>query len=159
MDIQVSSNFERLLFELYGRRGETVADMLTTFRDQGSIELEPHRLGVLRERWDGVCIDDAATAAVIAEVHGSTGMVIDPHTAVGVGAARSAHRSGSPTVTLATAHPAKFPDAVEEAIGIRPELPVHLADLFERKERFDRLPNDLAAVQAHVSERSRVTTT
>ena len=78
-------------------------------------------------------------------------MLVDPHTAVGLGAARQAGATGDvPMVCLATAHPAKFPDAVEAATGIRPPLPDHLADLFERDERYERLPNDLAAVQAHI---------
>jgi threonine synthase len=88
--------------------------------------------------------------AVIRDVHDVTGVLVDPHTAVGIGAARAARRGDGPMVALATAHPAKFPDAVEQATGIRPPLPARLADLFEREERYDVLPNDVDAVRAHV---------
>ena len=93
---------------------------------------------------------DAETLEVMADVHASTGMVIDPHTAVGVGAARRLRRPDETVVTLATAHPAKFPAAVEQAIGIRPELPEHLADLFDRDEVVTPLPNDLGTVEDFV---------
>jgi len=97
--------------------------------------------------------DDNATLAEIARIHGSTGMVLDPHTATGTAAAAmltGLDQNDHPVITLATAHPAKFPDAVERATGQRPELPAHLADLFERPERTQRVANDLAAVQALV---------
>ena len=87
---------------------------------------------------------------MIRDVHDATGVLVDPHTAVGIGAARARRRGDSPMVALATAHPAKFPDAVEQATGIRPPLPARLADLFERDERYDVLPNDVEAVRAHV---------
>ena len=100
-------------------------------------------------------LDDAATLEVIADLHHRTGYLADPHTAVGIGAARRI-RNGDPDVAerpvvcMATAHPAKFPDAVEQATGVRPALPEHLADLFDRPERYDVLPADAAAIQAHV---------
>ena len=83
-------------------------------------------------------------------MHDATGVLVDPHTAVGIGAARACRTGESPMVALATAHPAKFPDAVERATGIRPELPARLADLFDRPERFDVLPAEVEAVRAHV---------
>lgn len=160
MDIQVSSNLERLLFEIHGRDGQRVAEMLTEFRETGTLKIDPEYRALLGEVWSGGCLPDegdGGTSSVIAEVHDTKHMVVDPHTAVGVGVARTASTADTPIVSLATAHPAKFPDAVESAIGIRPDLPARVADLFEREERFDVLPNDLAAVQAHILERTRVT--
>jgi threonine synthase len=98
-----------------------------------------------------VRFDDPATLAVMREVYDETGLLVDPHTAIGIGAARSAREPGVATVALGTAHPAKFPDAVEQATGIRPSLPPRLADLYELPERTSRVANDLAAVQAVVA--------
>jgi threonine synthase len=145
MDIQVSSNHERLLFELSGRDGPRTAELLQRFRGLGAIEAPKD------DRFQAATIDDRETLATIRRVHDETGVLIDPHTAVGVAAAVSQRRSTDvPMVAVATAHPAKFPDAVEQATGIRPALPERLADLFEREERYDSLPNDVAAVRAHV---------
>ena len=144
MDIQVSSNHERLLFELTGRDGAATADLLTRFRGLGSVEAPR------TDRFDAARIDDEETLATIRDVHADTGVLIDPHTAVGVAAARRCRRGDQPMVAVSTAHPAKFPDAVEEATGIAPPLPARLADLHERPERYEVLPNDLAAVQAHI---------
>jgi threonine synthase len=151
MDIQVSSNAERLLFELYDRNPLTLVDRMAEFRDTGRMETGDTRLATVTEVFDGAAFDDDATRAEIRRTYESTGVVLDPHSAVGVAAARAARRSSDvPMICLATAHPAKFPDAVEQAIGLRPELPEHLADLFDRPESFDTLPSDLAALQAHV---------
>ncbi|MFZ6002974.1 MAG: threonine synthase [Actinomycetota bacterium] len=145
MDIQVSSNHERLLFELLGRDGSLTAELLGRFRGLGAVEVPRD------PRFDAASIDDAATVAIIRDVYETTGMLVDPHTAVGIGAARATRRDPSvPMVCLATAHPAKFPDAVEQATGIRPQLPERLADLLEREERFDVLPNELATIKSHV---------
>ena len=144
MDIQVSSNHERLLFELSGRDGGRTAELLTRFREIGTAEV-PHN-----HRFDAASLDDRATLAVIREVHDATGRLVDPHTAVGIGAGRARRTGDGPMVALATAHPAKFPDAVEQATGIRPPLPGRLVDLFDRPERFDVLPNEVACVRAHV---------
>jgi threonine synthase len=146
MDIQVSSNHERLLFELGGRDGERTAELLQRFRGLGSVEVPRD------PRFDAASIDDAATLEVIRDLHARTGMLVDPHTAVGIGAARATWRDRDvPMVCLATAHPAKFPDAVERATGVRPPLPERLADLLERPERCDVLPADLAQVRAYVA--------
>jgi threonine synthase len=145
MDIQVSSNHERLLFELYGRDGARTASLLERFRGLGAAEAPKD------QRFDAASLDDAATLAVMRDLHERTGMLVDPHTAVGIGAARAARRDDDvPMVCLATAHPAKFPDAVEEATGVRPPLPERLADLLDREERYVVLPADLTAVQGHV---------
>ncbi|MFN8021947.1 MAG: threonine synthase [Acidimicrobiales bacterium] len=155
MDIQVSSNFERLLFEMNGRDGGLTAEQLQRFRATGTLAVEAdQRAEWLDGVFHGVRVDDAGTLEVIGRTHAATGMLLDPHSAVGVGAVdelRAAGRLDGPVVTLATAHPAKFPDAVERATGVRPPLPAHLADLFDRPEHTSVLPNDLAAVQQFVA--------
>jgi threonine synthase len=157
MDIAVSSNHERLLFELSGRRGDEVADLLGQFRSEGNVELPAAWTAAVGDRWAASCLDDAATLDEIRRTYESTGVLVDPHTAVGLGAARSAGSApGDPLIALATAHPAKFPDAVEQATGVRPDLPEHLADLLERPERCASLPNDLDAVRSFVEQVSRV---
>jgi threonine synthase len=145
MDIQVSSNHERLLFELLGRNGARTAEVLGRFRGLGAVEVPRD------PRFDAASVSDQETLGVIREVHEATGVLLDPHSAVGVSAARAVRRDPAvPMVCLATAHPAKFPDAVEQATGIRPALPERLADLLDREERFDVLPADLAVLQAHI---------
>jgi threonine synthase len=157
MDIQVSSNFERLLFEMNGRDGGLTAEQLQRFRSTGTLSIEPDQ----RSQFvDGVFIagriDDGETIEQIRRVHASTGMLVDPHTAVGLGVVERVRASlRGPVVTMATAHPAKFPDAVERATGIRPALPSRLADLMDRPEFVTELPNDLAAVQKFVEQSVR----
>jgi threonine synthase len=151
MDIQVSSNLERLIFELFGRDGAAVAELMTRFRAEGTVALEAERLDLLAEHWTGARVDDDRTQATIREVHERTGTLIDPHTAVGVAAAQDAGRDPAvPMVVLATAHPAKFPDAVEAATGVRPPLPPHLHDLFERPERYEVVPDDAGELKAFI---------
>jgi threonine synthase len=156
MDIQVSSNFERLLFEMNGRDGGITAEQLQLFRSSGRLRIEPDQQ---RQFVDGsfraARFDDEETIEEIRRIHAETGLLIDPHTATATAAAR---RIGGerPIVTLSTAHPAKFPEAVERATGVRPALPDHLADLFDRAERTRALPNDLASVQAFVRSVARV---
>ena len=155
MDIQVSSNFERLLFELYGRDGAAVAEALAELRRSGRVSLSDNCWREVLELFDGHRLDDDATLAQIAETDRASGELLDPHTAIGVAAARAKARDRTtPVVALATAHPAKFPDAVARATGRRPVLPAHLADLFERPERMTVLPADLAAIQAHIRAES-----
>ncbi len=151
MDIQVSSNVERLLFELYDRNASLLVDRMTEFKAEGAVNTGDTRLATVTEVFDGAAFDDDATRAQIRTTYETTGVILDPHTAVGVAAARAARRDPNvPMIALATAHPAKFPDAVEAAIGLRPELPEHLADLFDRTERFDTLPLDLGTIKTHV---------
>ncbi|HEY5873812.1 MAG TPA: threonine synthase [Ilumatobacteraceae bacterium] len=151
MDIQVSSNFERLLFEMNGRDGGMTAEQLHRFRAVGRLDVEGDQFDEWIEPvFRAASFDDDETLATIAAVYGESGMLLDPHSAVALTAGRAHRRPGLPMVTLATAHPAKFPDAVERATGIRPPLPAHLADLFDRPERTSMLPNDLAAVEAFV---------
>ncbi|MEM7287869.1 MAG: threonine synthase [Actinomycetota bacterium] len=156
MDIQVSSNLERLLFELHARDGEAVAEFMTTFRETGTVAIDPYKLGALRESWDGARLDDEDTLQEIRLEVVRSGEILDPHTAVGLGAARRCGRGGAPMVVLATAHPAKFPAAIEEAIGRGPDVPARLAAVAELEERFDVLPDDLAVVQSHILDRTRV---
>lgn len=156
MDIQVSSNFERLLFEMNGRDGGLTAEQLTHFRATGVLDVEPdQRATWIEGSFRAAAFDDEAVLAEIARVDRDAAMVVDPHTATATAAARLfAGTAGPerPMVSLATAHPAKFPDAVDQALGRRPELPAHLADLFERPERTETVANDLAAVQAMVEQ-------
>jgi len=155
MDIQVSSNFERLLFEMNGRDGGLTAEQLQRFRSSGQLSVEAdQRAEFIEGRFQAARLDDDETLAVIASTYAGTGMLLDPHTAVGVGAVAKLRAAGTlhgTTVTLATAHPAKFPDAVERATGVRPPLPPHLADLFDLPEHVTLLPHDLAAVKRFVA--------
>ncbi|MGE0658304.1 MAG: threonine synthase [Reyranellaceae bacterium] len=151
MDIQVSSNFERLLFDLYGRRGPAVAETMAGFRDKGVYEVGGNALAAARKLFSAYRLSDEQTLEMIAETRRRTGLVVDPHSAIGIaGPWRHGGKSTAPTVVLATAHPAKFPDAVEKAIGLRPALPAALADLASREERCAALPNDAAALQAYM---------
>lgn len=152
MDIQVSSNFERLLFEMNDRDGGVTAEQLQRFRSTGVLGVEPdQRRAWIDGTFQAAALDDAGTVAEIARVYRETGMLIDPHTATGTAAASVVDRD-VPVITLATAHPAKFPDAVWEATGRHPELPAHLADVMTRPERTRTVPNDLGAVQRLVEQ-------
>ena len=153
MDIQVSSNLERLLFELLDRDGIRTAELLEDFRATGQMRIDARISADLGQNWSGVRVDEDETTAAIAQLYRDTGMIVDPHTAVGLAAAHRSERDPDRAmVVLATAHPAKFGDAVEAAIGTRPPLPPALAELAERPERCPRLPNDLSAVKAHVAQ-------
>jgi len=152
MDIQVSSNFERLLFEMNHRDGSATAAQMTRFRSTGVLSVTPTQFGDwIRPVFRGHRSDDAATLDVIASVYRHSGTLVDPHTAVGIAATAACAAPDEPVVTLATAHPAKFADAVERATGIRPPLPEHLADLLARPESITELPADLGAVQRFVA--------
>jgi len=154
MDIQVSSNFERLLFEMNGRDGGMTAEQLTRFRASGRLDVEPdQRADHIEGTFRAAAFDDATTLSEIARVRAECGMVVDPHTATGTAAARllaGPEGPEHPVVTLATAHPAKFPDAIEAATGEHPPLPPHLAGIFDLPERTETVANDLAAVEALV---------
>ena len=146
MDIQVSSNFERLLWEASGRDGGAVAELLTEFRSSGRVPVPPAWTELIRAEFDAARVSDDETLAEIARVHDELGLLLDPHTAIGTRVAHDLGKSGVPMITLATADPAKFPDAVEQATGVRPPLPAFLSELFERPERFVEFDNDLATV-------------
>src|SRR5476649_1345684 len=159
MDIQVSSNLERLLFDLYGRDGKALADAMTTFRSTGTLEVGANapgdnKMGGVRELFDAGRVDEPGTLKAIADCLARFGETIDPHTAVGYAVAQHHRRDPKiPMVVLATAHPAKFPDAVQTAIGVRPALPARLADLLDRTERLDGLPNDADALKEMIDDR------
>jgi len=157
MDIQVSSNFERLLFELLDGEGAAVAETLAGFRREGRFSVPQGALERVRAGFDGFRLDDAGTLAEIARCRGASGEVLDPHSAVGLAAARACRGDPAvPMVTLATAHPAKFPDAVERAVGFRPALPPRLADLHDRPERMTVVPADEAQLKSFVTARARL---
>lgn len=156
MDIQISSNFERLLFDMLGRDGAAVRTAMNRFRQSGRFEVSPEVLARSRAVFSALALDDAKTKAAIRAEYEATGEILDPHSAIGVAAARErAKTPGVPVVALATAHPAKFGQAVEEACGVAPKLPPRLADLLDRSERLTILPNDLKTVEDYVLARSR----
>ena len=155
MDIQISSNFERALFWAYGKDGKAVAQLMDEMKAKGGFAVSQGALEALREIYASGRVSEEETSQTITEELARSGELLCPHSAVGVRVGH-AHVSGAtPMVTLATAHPAKFPDAVEAATGIRPPLPPRMADLFERSERVTRVPNDLAALEALITERRR----
>ena len=153
MDIQVASNFERLLFDLCHRDGGRVGRLMQQLQHERGFRVEAGELEAARRHFVAERIDEIETLAAIADTHRHTGILIDPHTAVGVAAARRRQDPDVPLVTLATAHPAKFPEAIERATGIHPALPPRLADLLERPERCATLPNDLGRLQTFMRER------
>ena len=157
MDIQVSSNFERLLFELLGRDAAATTDMMTRFRGEGRMPVPDAAWRQATALFRGFTLDDEGTLAEIRRLWTTAGYLADPHTAVGTAAARALPPAepAVPVIVAATAHPAKFPDAVERATGIRPPLPARLADLYEREERFGVMPNDLGAIEAAVRGHAR----
>jgi len=152
MDIQVASNFERLLFDLCERDGAEVEALMRRFEAEGRFVIGDNRLARARELFLSASVDEAATTETIRRISRETGRLIDPHTAVGVAAAEATGPSPVPTVTLATAHPAKFAEAVMRATGEAPPLPPRIADLYEREEHCAVLPNDLAAVEEHIRQ-------
>lgn len=156
MDIQVSSNFERLLFDASGNDAVEISRMMQSLKQSGRFELGHKVLTSITSLFVADRASEVQTNHVIGSVHKKSGYLLDPHTAVGVHVARKKLNLNSAMVTLATAHPAKFPDAVKYASGVEPKLPQWLTDLFEREEKFDILPNDQKLVEEYVSARSRV---
>jgi threonine synthase len=153
MDIQVSSNFERLLFETYGRDAGAIRLKMAQLRQSGGFTIEALPLAAIRAEFDAFSVSEAETTREIARLWRDAAYLCDPHTAVGVNAARrqaDARQTQSPLIVLGTAHPAKFPDAVEAATGVRPPLPSHLANLFDRPEHFSILPNDQAEIERFI---------
>lgn len=148
MDIQVSSNFERLLYNLYDGQGDEVRHLMDNLTQSGSFTLDAPQLDKARQMFDALKVSEDDTRATIRTVYQQSGLLIDPHTAVGVMAAQVRNADPAvPMVTLSTAHPAKFPDAVEAVTGQHPALPPHMADLFDREEKYDHLAHDLDALK------------
>jgi threonine synthase len=155
MDIQVSSNFERLLFESLDRDAPALKRLMNSLTQSGSFTIPPKAIAAIREGFASGRASESETSATISAVLSESGYLLDPHTAVGVSVAREHELGTAPVVTLATAHPAKFPAAVKTATGVEPALPAWLSDLYERQERFDVLANDQDAVEAFIRARSR----
>ena len=160
MDIQVSSNFERLLFDAVGRDPAAIRGLMASLDQSGAFDIPPAALTKIRQEFAAGAASEADTAGEIARTWRECEYLLDPHTAVAVHVARKnlARDPSTPMVALGTAHPAKFPDAVRAATGVSAPLPAHLADLFERQERFDVLPNDEQTVAAFIRARARVIT-
>jgi len=155
MDIVVSSNFERLLFDLFGRDGAAISDIMSRM-NEGDVSIEDYRWQQARQLFDSHRVDDGETLEMIQRLFEQTEEIMDPHTAIGVAAARACRRDYRiPMVTLATAHAAKFPEAIQKAgVSETPRLPHHMLDLFDREERYTVVENDIQSVQAYVRKHS-----
>ena len=153
MDIMISSNFERLLFDLYDRDGQQIANLMADAK-HGHMKLSDTALAKARKLFSSYRCDDNGMVEVIRATYEDSGYILDPHTAIGLAAAREcSNNKATPMVTLATAHPAKFPDAVRQAgYPEDPALPPHMANLFDREERYTVLDNDQQAVQKFIAE-------
>ncbi len=154
MDIQVSSNFERLLFDLHGRDGAALATTMKGFEAKRAMMLPDAMRAEAAGLFVSARIDTDTMAQALRWAHDRCGQLLDPHTGIGLAAARQ-HAGSAPMVTLATAHPGKFRDAVERATGIRPGLPVRAAGIFDREERYSVLPAELSAIESFIAERAR----
>ncbi len=151
MDIQVSSNFERALFDAYDREAPAVVQLMDELK-AGGFDVSQGAMQVLQSHYSSGRVSEAETSATITSELKASGELLCPHSAVGVCVAQAQRKTGTPMITLATAHPAKFPDAVEQASGIRPPLPPRMADLYERSERVSRVPDDLEALKGFIRE-------
>jgi|TARA_B110000093_G_scaffold12684_2_gene11856 threonine synthase len=149
MDIQVSSNFERAMFDAYDRDGNAVSQLMDELK-QGGFDVSQGAMEVLQSHFDSGRASEEETSNTITETLKTSGELLCPHSAIGVKVANDQPASKTPMITLATAHPAKFPDAVEAASGIRPPLPARMADLYERDERVTRIANNLDALKDHI---------
>ena len=155
MDIQISSNFERLLFDASGREAEAVRRAMSSLKQSGAFDIAETALKAIRKEFRAGRASERQVKAVIRDVQAETGYVLDPHTAVAVHVATRFEKPSAPMITLATAHPAKFPDAVKKACGIDPALPSWLSDLMQREERFSVLPNEQDKVESHILSLTR----
>lgn len=151
MDIMVSSNFERMLFDLYDRDGSAIADLMEQFKS-GTMSLSEDALTRARALFSSYRLNDDDVLRVIQSTFENTEYLLDPHTAIGVEAARKTRRdTATPMICLATAHPAKFPEAIQKAGCQDPVLPHHMQDLFDREERYTVLDDDIAGVQRFIA--------
>jgi threonine synthase len=153
MDIQVASNFERALFEACDRDSAWTAAAMRDFSRDRRLQLPQEVLAALRFRYSAFAEDDAATLDAIRTMHQETGRILDPHTAVGVAASRELEEAAAPVVVLATAHPAKFPEAVTRALGFPPPVPERLQGLSQLPERVETLPVSLPLIRDFISSR------
>jgi threonine synthase len=161
MDIQISSNFERLLFDLFDRDGHRLAQVMRDFRTSGTLPLSVAQLQRLKRDFAAGRLQDEEILTTVKQVLETTGQLIDPHTAVGVGVGRACHHKvtdaaslaeDTPLVVLATAHPAKFPASVEKATGLHPALPLWLSDIMVKEERCDILPAHENEVKSFINK-------
>ena len=161
MDIQVASNFERLLFETSGRDSKAVADCYSKLKDEGGFEIPAQALAAMRAKFSAGAANDAEVAAKIRQLHASHNLLVDPHTCVGLVVIDklrqelAAAAPGAPIVALSTAHAAKFPETILAETGAHPPLPAHCANLFERKEEIVRLPAKIEAIQEYLLQHAR----
>jgi threonine synthase len=155
MDIQVSSNFERLLFDLHGRDGLALAATMRGFEETKRMAIPQAMLAQAEGLFASARVDADGMSLAMRKAWETSGQLLDPHTAIGLAAAHDSDVAADiPVVTLATAHPAKFRDAVERGTGQRPILPARIGDLFDREERFATLPGELDAIEAYIGERA-----
>ncbi|MEM5473696.1 threonine synthase [Hoeflea sp. AS60] len=155
MDIQISSNFERLLFDANDRNPEAVRRAMSGLKQSGAFDIAETALKSIRKEFRAGRASERQVMAIIRDTQAETGYVLDPHTAVGVHVAARMEKPATPMITLATAHPAKFPDAVKKACGIDPALPSWLSDLMQREERFSVVPNEQDEVENHILSLTR----
>ena len=154
MDIQVSSNFERLLFDSFDRNGRAVANALEGFRKKQTIEFGEQSWSKMSKTFQGISLSNEETKASIIDIYKSTGELLDPHSVIGLMAGKKVkNMDDSIVVSLATAHPAKFPDTVKDATDIYPNLPAHLSDLFDRDESFTELPNNIDTIRDFINKK------
>ena len=155
MDIQISSNFERLLFELYGRDSNSIERAMSGLSQSGAFTIDEEPLAQLRAEFSAGRCSETETSDTIRQTLADSDYLLDPHTAVAVHVAKDHHSKG-PMIVLSTAHPAKFPTAVKSASGIHPALPEWQKSMMEREEKFTVLENSLEAVEAFISENGRI---
>jgi threonine synthase len=155
MDIQVSSNFERLLFEACGRDASVIRNQMNSLKQSGSFEISPEAMAKIRTEFSAGACDEDQTAAQIKDTLDTFSYLADPHTAVGLHVAEDHIKADTPMITLGTAHPAKFPAAVKAASGRYPELPDMMKDMMSKQERFTVLPNDISKIEAFIETHSR----
>ena len=152
MDIQVASNFERLIFDVNSCSSEKTLKLMNDLNEHGQFKIEKEELKKIKDSFSSESLSEEETKSTISEMYKNHGIIIDPHTAVGIGVTKKISLKGS-TVVLATAHPSKFSEVVMEATGIRPELPENLKNILVEKENYDKLPKDLEKVKNYILER------
>ncbi|PCI38314.1 MAG: hypothetical protein COB46_11710 [Rhodospirillaceae bacterium] len=153
MDIQISSNFERFMFEMLDRDASALSALMDEFKTSGNFSVSDTVMDRIRDLIDGERFDDEAVSKLIGKVHADSGYLLDPHSAIGIGAAGAKRGDQDvPIVALATAHPAKFPDVVKAASNVHPDLPDFLADLHDRPERSHTLENDYNVIKGYIED-------
>ena len=152
MDIQVASNFERLIFDVHSNDSKKTSELMNELTKKGEFEIEKNKLQKIKDSFFSESLSEEETISTISEIYKKHGILIDPHTAVGIGAAKKISLKEN-IVVLATAHPSKFSDVVEKATGVKPELPENLQNILVEKENYDKLPKDLEKVKNYILER------